>query len=199
MPLFAIICMFFFVLGSDSTDNTTTEQTETATVEKEVTEQTETTAPENAANDNSTETEEEEDIYGVAFDIIGMTYGEIEDKFGHLSDPEYIDGAVFYLTPDGKRAGFNIQITDTPDSSEMCKSFYGELTDAFNVPENTNTAELLDALGVSYNTEDLVYKQDGGEYDNVYVWHIPYNSTEYKVIANYGENLEVQSIGLVLE
>lgn len=142
-----------------------------------------------------------DDIYGSAFGFLGKTYGDIEKDYGPLEQNAGWEGVVYYQTNDKRWVGFPLyqgwnEGEECP-SDTKCIAYEADkahIKEIFNIEKNTSIQELADALGVPFDSEGLVY-EDYSEFNNVF-WEIKYNNINYKLIAEYDENLEISFLTL---
>lgn len=147
----------------------------------------------NAASDSSnTQT------YGIAFDILGKTFGNIESQYGTLTRWGFYNGGLIYKLPDGKTIGFQAPFdgSTTASINDICISFLGGPKDVFNLPDNTSVQGLASFLGISIDINGIEYIYTNNDMYNCLFWDIAYQNRMYKLIVDYDEHINITCLTL---
>lgn len=139
-------------------------------------------------------------IYGVAFDYVGKTFGELDNEYGPLSQQASWNGAIYYTTSDERYVGFPFDLDETGDLADgdeaICTSYIGSISEILNVPEDASLQEVADLLGEDLDVDSLYYEPNT-DMGNCVIWYTIYNDKEYKLIVDYDENIDISGATLV--
>ena len=131
-------------------------------------------------------------INGETFGYLGKTFKELEEECGSLSQQGAWGGSLYYTTPDEKWLGFwavGSESGETPPDAP-CLSYYGSISEIFNVSDDISLKELADLLGQDFGEGELDYDPDS-DMSNVVIWYVEYDGNEYKVIIDYDEQFDI--------
>lgn len=141
------------------------------------------------------------DIYGVAFDILGKSFESVDEEYGPLKQNASWDGVIAYQTKNDRWIGFPAgwdENGETP-SDAKCISYTArksQLNEIFSIGENYTIEELAEILNINFDIKELQYDENL-EYNSV-IWEIEYNNMKYKVMIDYDGNFDIISISVNL-